>query len=328
MQDTIQFLNSHQIPFLTNVDLKQKTWIKRGGIATLWIEPELISDLEKFAIWGQLNGVPFEVIGGTSNTYFLNGYNPSIVISTLKLNKVIHEAHSITCDCGHSMSQLARYCISKGIAGFEGFIGLPGTVAGAAINNSGCFGSLTSDLVTSVEIVSNGNVHRIDKASLDYTHRKSMLKDAPSNSIVVLRVVFEIGSIKSPELLKEKSIKYQSFRKMSQGSGRCTLGSTFSSFDLKPLPLLSNIAYKCIRLLMKLFLRNSIKSDKIKTRLLLFFYHAGPFRKYVSDHWIGCFVWRDSSADDAFTEYVKFIETITTSSKLEIDIKKDKGKSG
>src|ERR1035437_6130015 len=98
ISDIIEFLQTNHISFDKEVDLKTKTWIKRGGIAQLWVQPTKLSEFEKLIVWCQLNKIHVEVIGNTSNCYFLNNYSPDFVISTMKLNEMQVDGDTITCE--------------------------------------------------------------------------------------------------------------------------------------------------------------------------------------------------------------------------------------
>lgn len=72
--------------------------------------------------WCQTKKIRFEVIGNTSNCYFLNDYHLDLVITTLKLNEMQIDGDTIICDYGYNMTRFSKYCTSNGIAGYDGFI--------------------------------------------------------------------------------------------------------------------------------------------------------------------------------------------------------------
>lgn len=322
IEDVINFLKDENISFNKDIDLRQKTWIKRGGKASVWTLPDNISVFEKLINWCQLNKVKFEVIGNTSNCYFLNNYNPGLVISTLKLNNMIHDKNSIICDCGYNMSKLSKYCIRKGISGFEGFIGLPGTVGGAIINNAGCYGSLVSDIVKNVIIIRNGNKELLTNEQLHYSHRNSVLKSKIIDG-VVHSVIFKIDRRDSVDILEKRALEFQFHRRSFQEQTYPNLGSTFSIIQLKKYSFFLKCLNALIYRFLNLTIRDQVKRQKLKTRITLIFRKAGKLRRYISDFGIGCFTWKDDKADQVFFQYLDFIERISVKSVIEIDIKRD-----
>lgn len=317
----INFLQSEQIEYAENVNLKTKTLIKRGGKTRFWVQPTGMVRFEKLVSWCQLNSIDFEVIGNTSNCYFLNEYNPMLIISTLKLNRMKVEKDSIICECGYNIIRFAKHCISKGIAGYEGFIGLPGTVGGAAINNAGCYGSLISDVIKSVTIIQNGKVVELNKEILNYSHRNSALKVKKIEG-VLLKVTFDISKRANPEILDKKSKEFQHQRRTFQEHTFSNLGTTFCKMEFKKLPLFKRIINATFLKVINSTIKGSRLEQRIAVKLFWLLHPAGSFRNYVSLHSISCFTWKDEHADQAFIQYCEFIRKNTISRVLEIDVKK------
>ena len=163
-----------------NISLKTRTWIHRGGEAKVWFTPNSYEDLLKICRYLYLENLSFDIIGHTSNIYFLNSYNPSFVIDTKKIKKIKFTDSEVICDVGFPMMKLAKECIKRGIKGYEGFINLPGTVAGAVVNNSGCFGCEICDVVNKVEILlPNGDIEELTKATKNFEDVQNLTFYAP-----------------------------------------------------------------------------------------------------------------------------------------------------
>lgn len=320
MNQIINFLEEENISYNRDVDLKTKTWIKRGGITKLWVQPTKMTHFENLIAWCQINKIIFEVVGNTSNCYFLNDYHPLLVISTLKLNKMSVDGDTITCDCGYNMARLAKFCNSEGIAGYEGFIGLPGTVGGAAINNAGCYGSLISDLVVKLHILHMGKSLILTNEQLKYSHRDSVLKSLEIDGVVT-SVIFKIIGDEDPSVLEKRAQNFQSLRKATQEHTYPNLGSTFCTMEFKEhsffMNLITSFIYRFLNLVVS---KNEIR-QKLRTKFFLKLRSAGKFREYISDYWVGCFTWRNEGADRAFIDYLDFINKETSKAVLEIDIK-------
>jgi UDP-N-acetylmuramate dehydrogenase len=315
----INFLLSEKIIYGENIDLKTKTWIKRGGIANVWIQPENIEDFKKVIIWCQVNVIEFEVVGNTSNCYFLNTYNPLLVISTLKLRGISEKENNVICECGYQMSRLAKFCNSRGYVGYEGFIGLPGTVAGAVVNNSGCYGSLTSNILKEISILQNGEIKVLKNHQLECQHRSSALKLKKIKG-VILTVTFDISKKEDAIRLSKKSKEFQRRRYLTQENKYPNLGTVFCILRFR-----HSLYQKFIRgsfsRLIHLILKNPVKQQIALVRLFWLLNPAGSFRRYVSKYSVQCFTWKDDGADQAFNEYVAFIKKNATEATMEIEIK-------
>lgn len=117
--------------FQKSIMLKDKTWIHRGGKVDCWLQPTSIEELEAVGKILYENKEPFVVIGHTSNTYFKNSFNIKYVIDTRHLTGFNElDGNTLVCECGAPMAKVSRYCVERGIAGYEGMVGLPGTVGG------------------------------------------------------------------------------------------------------------------------------------------------------------------------------------------------------
>lgn len=316
----VEFLNNKEIFYERNVDLKKKTWIKRGGLAHFWIVPDSSDKLEELAVFLQNEAMAFEIVGSSSNCYFLNSYNPFIIVSSKRINRFELIDNQIVCGCGVNMVRLTKFCIAKGIGGFEGFINLPGTVGGAVINNAGCYGSLISNNLVSVSIVVNGQKKELSKLEMKYSHRNSYLKSHIERGIVT-RVVFDASNYESSEWLKERSLKYESHRRLFQEQKHPNLGSTYCYLKFKKLSIPLWFIHALMQKTINAFFPNSPEKIAIRTRLFLFFRGVGYLRDYISDYGVQCFIWRDQEADRFFKEYIDFIEKNTTEARLEIEIK-------
>lgn len=318
----LEFLTNKDIFFQTEVCLKQKTWIKRGGIVPLWIVPSKMSEFTSLIIFCQDNSIDYDVIGATSNCYFLKDYSPTALVSTLKLNGFEINDKTIKCDCGYNMMKLTKYCITHGIEGFEGFVNLPGTVGGAAINNAGCYGSIISDLVVEVHGIKNGEFRVLSNEEMNYSHRNSSLKSS-DRSFVITHVVFDIQKKADPGLLKERADEYSYSRSVLQESRYPNLGSTFASLKLKKLPFTREIAYRILVRVLNLLPLSMSFRKKLRVRLIKLFWGFGQVNQYISKYGINCFIWKDEKADRYFNTYLEKIHENTIKRELEIDIKGD-----
>lgn len=126
------------------------------------------------------NKKDFKVIGHTSNLYFKNTYRTDAIISTRKMTAYIEKDGKLICDAGVNISQLSKHCVEQGIVGFEGLVGLPGTVAAAVVNNSSCFKCSIFDLLIDVDVIlierdGTCSFRTIKWDELGFAHRSSAI---------------------------------------------------------------------------------------------------------------------------------------------------------
>lgn len=117
--------------FQRNVFLRDMTWIHRGGNVDFWLQPDTIEELKEVGTLLYSRNQHFVTIGHTSNTYFKNSFNIRYVVDTRHLtNYFIQDEATLVCECGAPMAKVSQYCVENGFAGYEGMVGLPGTVGG------------------------------------------------------------------------------------------------------------------------------------------------------------------------------------------------------
>lgn len=153
----IKFLKQKNISYKENMPLRKLTGMNVQGVLPIVAYPDTIEKLSALYQFVASRGGSYDVLGGLSNTYLSDKYCRDIIIVTTKVRdfeKVDEE--NIRVGCGYNLTKLSRELSAKSITGYEGFIGIPGTVGAAAINNSGAFNSSMSKAVVSVDILTNG----------------------------------------------------------------------------------------------------------------------------------------------------------------------------
>ncbi|MGN0235331.1 MAG: FAD-binding protein [Paludibacteraceae bacterium] len=229
------------------------------------------------------------------------------------------EDGTILTTAGQAMTKLSRMCMERGIAGYEGFVNLPGTIGGAVVNNSGCYGSVMEDVVRQVELLTPaGEIKLLSKEELHYSHRNSALKDKTIEGIV-LRVWLDASRQEQPAILLEKAERYSLDRKRTQQGPMNNLGSTYAQ-----LPYKSNVRNFISRVFAKLFSVceiDAVKARKYMKYIYLTLYGELKITKYISNYWIGCFVWQDAGADEAFKRYCSMMNRIYDHPRLEIEVR-------
>lgn len=323
MLELRKYLLDNSIVFERNISLKNKTWLKRGGETNLWIKPNSIEQLILIVKYLYKNKLHFEVIGNSSNCYFTENYNPTITISTIGVTDFNISDNSIFCGCGYNVVRLSKYAIRNGISGYEGFISLPGTIGGAVINNSGCFGSVMENVVKSVELITpDGDLIQLPSSALNYSHRYSDLKNKTIKGVLI-SVELDITSRTNPQILKEKSEFNKKLRKLNQENDYPNLGSIHSELVLwKSNRKLFQIIYNIIAKLLSITYPSK---KKVLLKHLLFTMYGEPrIAKNVSDKNINCFIWKSKNVSDLdFFKYLKCIQKNSKKSAIEIEIKNE-----
>lgn len=312
------FLSINGIPYEEDVELKKKTWIRRGGSTKYFISPKDTRQLKLLCSWLYRNEVEFDLIGHTSNLYFVNEYNPQIVVSTRLCNKVEIKPNSIICEPGVGVIKLSRECVKLGIAGFEYLTELPGTVAAAIYNNSSCESNSISALVESIDLLrEDGVVEVLRSEDLGFSYRTSFLK---SNIIkgVILTVRLK-RKYSNPAYLMSIAESNRKSRNAIFDNNAKNLGCVFDN------PRLS-LFYRIILRLCTIFYKGSRSKyssvDNFKKRVLLKISGYLELEPYICDKSLIIYMWNGEEADKLFPVYCDFAKRILHTTDLEIEIKK------
>jgi UDP-N-acetylenolpyruvoylglucosamine reductase len=298
-----EFLIKNNISYDENVSLASKSWIKFGGIASLWISPKSVSELEEVCRYLYGNNIAYDLVGQTSNIFFHSTYNPQVVVSTVKVNGYNIEGNTLTCDCGCNVMKLAKEMLAEGYAGFYGLVGLPGTVASAAVNNAGCFSCSISEMLISADVLMpNGTIKIFKRDDFGYEKRSSKFKRGEVKG-VVLSVKLKLEKAESIEEEYRKSEETKVYRKTNQEGPAKNLGSVFAKMTLK-----YNYRNRMAAIITTIATRIGFKNKKLFHKcILLWLYGYSDLNSYISDKQLNTFVWRDADAEQKFARYKEFM---------------------
>ena len=313
------FLNSHSISFEQDIKLSTKTWLRTGGIVNFWIIPDSIDKLIELIIHLQKNKIQYDIVGQTSNIYYLDSFDYSVIVSTLHLNRYFENEEYIECECGSLVSKISRENVKKGYKGYYGLVNLPGTVGAAIVNNSSCFNCAVSSLMLKAEVLMLETLEVKDflPSEFSYSHHSSLFKTNQIGVILKVYLKKEIGNI-SDEI--EKSNQVTMIRKTTQEPAAHTLGSVCN--HLVPN---NNFRLFAVRILLKLGKLFRIKNWTYK-KLLLSFFGYRDLEAFISDKNLNTFIWlldRDD-LEEKFYRYKEFLSKVFKSYNFEIEVKDKK----
>lgn len=316
--DLANFLSERSIAYEKNVLISKKAWIETGGICAYWISPNSIEQLTETCRFLWKNNMIFDLVGQMSNLFFHSTYDPQVVVSTAKVNNYHIKEDTVICDCGANVMKLAKDCLAQGYAGFYGLVGLPGTVASAAVNNAGCFGcSISSMLISADVLMPDGHIQTFNKDDFGYEKRSSRFKRREVKGIV-LSVKLRLQKADDIEEEFKKSEDAKAYRKKHQEGYKSNLGSVFAVKKQKR-NIRNFIALFVARLLNAFHIA---KFSYTKKRALLWLYRYRDLNKYISDKNLNTFIWRDEFAEVAFERYKQFMSKIYKDLIIEIEERK------
>lgn len=308
------FLDKSAIQYETNVSIKEKTWLKQGGVADYWIAPSALSEFTELVNLLNSNGQEFTLVGNTSNLFFHPSCHVGVVISTLKLKAVDEKDDYYICECGANIASLCKKSVRKGYLGYYGMVNLPGTVGAAVYNNAGCYNCSVLNLIEWIEILKpDGTVQKVKADYLKASYRSTNLKRGDVNDVVIQVCLRIKKGVIADEKAKSERITHR--RKVAQEGPKLNLGSVYSHRVLRH-DISVKLLNQCARVLNKLHIMPYNKAFKAFS---LSFFGYKVLDNYISDKNLNTFIWRDDKSEDMFELYKEYIGKLYTELQIEIE---------
>ena len=203
------------------------TAFRVGGPAELLATVTSAEALAQAVVAARAHSVPCRVLGAGSNVLVSDAGLRGLVLLNRARSTAFGPDH-VRAESGTSFSTLARHCISRGLAGLEWAVGIPGTVGGAVVGNAGAWGGdVASVLVEARVLGADGQVGVWPARRFDFSYRSSALKGAPGLQAVVLEAAFALAP-GDRQALEARVAEIAARRKASQPAG-ATCGSVFKN---------------------------------------------------------------------------------------------------
>lgn len=305
-----------------NISVYDICWLNhaQGGMIGTFYEPENLDELRNICSTLYKEGKYFDLIGHTSNIYFLPDYSVANMVSTRKCNNIVEETDYIICDCGVSVTKLSRQMVDRGIKGFEGLIDLPGTVGAAVYGNASCYGCSINALLVSFNLLTpNGSIITLFPADLKISKRSSALKRHEIEGVILsVKLRKEQGDA---TLLKNLAEKKHHTRKVTQPSPKDNLGSIYASKQTKtPIGFIVLGIAKVIGLLYGITGKNKKQIRDKQKEIVLTLLQARDLLPYVYG-W-NRYIWKDELAHTLFWKFDKIHRLLYKYNEFEIEIKR------
>ncbi len=229
-----QFATAFGENFQVEVNMARFTSSRVGGPAEMMVTAYSATELQMAVELALATNTRYFILGGGSNILVSDkGVSGLIILNRAKEISFRSAGSSIICmaESGVNISTLARKCISKGLGGLEWATGVPGTVGGAVVGNSGAFGGDMSDNLLMATVLEPGKgVYSLSVDEMSYDYRTSVLK-REQGKLAPRRVVLSAELLLKPEsesALRARADAFNEKRKATQPAG-ATMGSMFKN---------------------------------------------------------------------------------------------------
>lgn len=229
-----------------NINLASLTTFQIGGPADYFYEAKNSEELTEAVREVKNNNWPIFILGGGSNILVSEEGFRGAVVKMQNSKLKIQNENTIFCEAGVLLSKLVAESIKIGMTGLEWAIGIPGTVGGAIVGNSGAYSQSISEKVKEVKVLDLINLTEKIYASTDcqFQYRESIFK---KNKEIVLSAILELpknDGQNSLELIK----KYLEQRK-GKIPPYSSAGSVFKNIEIKNISpeVLKNIPVEIVK---------------------------------------------------------------------------------
>lgn len=230
------------IKILENVNLEKYTSYKLRGTARVLVYPENLNALINLLKYLRENNQRYKILGGGSNLIFAGDYD-GVLIKLDHFNELKITDTRITVGAGYNTMALALKVSRMGLTGMEFATGIPGTIGGAVINNSGAYKSDMGYIIESVLVLTPSyEVKKMYNKELKYHYRDSFFKHNSDYVILEAHIVLKHGDKKEiMEVIEDR----KSRRLMAQPLEYPSAGSVFRNPpDNFAGKLIEDIGYK------------------------------------------------------------------------------------
>ena len=186
-----------------NIPLAPLTTLRLGGQAKYFISIKTREDLTNALEFCKKENQTFFILGGGSNTIFLDSGFPGVVLQ-MQIPGIrcldANETHTIfQVGAGVPWDNFVEYTVKQGLAGIECLSGIPGSVGASPIQNIGAYGQEVNESILKVECMNaSGEIITISNEECKFRYRNSEFKSGIYKDYIIVSVIFQLSKLASP----------------------------------------------------------------------------------------------------------------------------------
>ncbi len=208
-------------------NLSKYNWFNLGGPADIFFRPENKQQLKEFLKEIKDNNYKIFILGAGSNTLIRDSGVKGVVIKLgSKFSDIkLLDKDKIEAGAGTLDKKVSNFAKDNGVKDLEFLSCIPGSIGGAVIMNSGCYGSDISQILMSIKVIDDqGNEKEINSNEIKFSYRGTNIPD----NYIILSAILK-GTVSSPKIIEKKQEELLKKKKETQPSQIKTGGSTFKN---------------------------------------------------------------------------------------------------
>jgi UDP-N-acetylmuramate dehydrogenase len=197
-----------------NISLKEFTSIKLGGKAKFFCECNSEIELIECLEYARIKNIKIHILGGGSNTIFLDeGFDGLVIRINLKginIHNDFKDNVIIKAAAGEEWDDFVKYCVENNFAGVECLSGIPGGVGATPTQNVGAYGQEVKDTIIFVKAIDRDTYKPTMFSNEDclFGYRTSRFKTIDKEKYIVTEVLFKLRKNGKPEIKYPELEKY------------------------------------------------------------------------------------------------------------------------
>ncbi len=212
----------------TDVKLSNYSWFNLGGPAEYFFKPKNKEELVNFLKENKKYKLQTTILGAGSNTLVRDNGVKGVVIKLGTSFSKIELINESTIQVGAAAldRKISNFAKENGIGNFEFLSCIPGSIGGAVIMNSGCYGNDISKVLVSINGIDPDNFEEkeIQSKDIKFFYRGTNI----SKKFIIISAKLK-GKADAVENIEEKQKNFIEQKKLSQPSQIKTCGSTFKN---------------------------------------------------------------------------------------------------
>ncbi|MFM7036546.1 MAG: UDP-N-acetylmuramate dehydrogenase [Planctomycetaceae bacterium] len=183
-----------------DVSLADLTWLRTGGPADYLLTPRTESELLAVVSACRSDGLAIHILGCGSNLLVRDaGVRGAVIrIAQPLLSEIRIDGTSVEAGAAVLLSSVITEVTRAGLGGVEHLVGIPGTIGGAVVGNSGGRSGDIGQLIRSVRVLTQAGEVAIRRGDeLSFSYRRSSIQD-----LVLLSAELALHRDDTEELMK------------------------------------------------------------------------------------------------------------------------------
>ena len=213
-----------------NIKLSNYSWFNLGGPAEYLFKPKDKKQLIEFLNENKKNKLEITIIGAGSNTLIRDNGIKGVVIKLGPNFSKIKLLDEVTIEIGAAAldRKISNFAKDHGIGNLEFLSCIPGSIGGAVIMNSGCYGNDISKVLKSITVV---DINRCCEKEIKREEIKFFYRGTNLSKELIITSVTLRGKVEPKKIIEEKQKDFIEKKKLSQPSQIKTCGSTFKNIS-------------------------------------------------------------------------------------------------